>query len=93
MDKDLKLQIDSLAAETMALQAIIVGLCNGIQSTQPALAPAVEAAFDYAADIAERIAITHGKNASADHTVATLKMVEQLRAAVLGSHSQPRHGV
>ena len=85
-----KREIVALAAETIALQTLFILFANRVGTISPELAKAVFQAFDEAANFAEHFSITRGR-ASA-HMTKTLKIIEQMRAAVAGK-SKPEHGV
>jgi len=84
-------EINSLAGETLALQAIIVGLCTAL--SRSGLDSQVASAFDAAADFTENFAIKTGSGASPEHLVHSLRVVEELRAAVLGNPAKPKDAV
>jgi hypothetical protein len=79
-------QIDILKGETLALQLIVGQLSQAIANSSPSGAATVRLAFDEAANHAEQVAIVYGKTASPNHTVAALRIVESMRAAVLRNH-------
>jgi hypothetical protein len=83
-------QIESLSAETLALQFVLSGVLNELLELNPAMLPAILKGFDAAANVAERLSIQHGK--SAGHLPRTLEIIEQLRTSVKGQ-DKPRHGV
>jgi len=74
----LRHEITSLAAETLALQFLFVNLMAGLRShgISPDL---LEKVFSFAADSAEDFAIHIGKKASPAHTVEAVRIIEQLR--------------
>jgi hypothetical protein len=86
---DIENEINSLAAETLALQTLFVELCRGLIVMSPQGRSTIARVFDHAADITEHIAIKHGKSASPEHTVKALGIVEKLRTAVLGDQQKP----
>jgi hypothetical protein len=90
---DLEKEITALAAETLALQAILTSVFTQIGRLDPRIADAIRAGFDDAASFVEDMAIKLGKSASSEHTVKALSIVEQLRAGSLDKPDQPRHGV
>lgn len=86
-------EIRSLAAETLALQQIVKDLCAGLAMHDPSLAPVIAKAFDNAARALEDYAIFMGKAAHPEHGVKAIRIVEELRAAVLGSPGKPKGGI
>jgi hypothetical protein len=86
-------EITSLAAETLALQAILTHILGRICQADDRLASAVRGGFDEAASEIEDLAIKFGRTASADHVAKALGIVETLRAATLGEPDQPKHAI
>jgi hypothetical protein len=86
-------EAESLAAETLALQAIVIGVFGRLASANPGLREAIGLGFDDAANYVEQITITLGKKASPAHTSKALQIVEGLRSTTLGKPSEPKHGV
>ena len=86
-------EAESLAAETLALQAIVIGVFGRLASANPALREAIGLGFDDAANFVEQITIKLGKKASPAHTSKALQTVEGLRSTTLGKPSEPKHGV
>jgi hypothetical protein len=88
-----KQEIESLYAEALALQIILVNVLSRLRAVDPALAAAIAAGLDDATDQVEHIAISLGKAASPEHTVKALRIVEELRATILGNQHKPRGGI
>jgi hypothetical protein len=86
-------EVASLAAETLALQAVISNVLHRIRLTNPTLADAVRRGFDDAADQIEAIAIQAGSASRPDHLVKSLQIVEQLRKMTLGKAEQPKRNL
>ena len=86
-------EINSLAAETLALQAILTHVLGRLCQIDMRLTSAVRRGFDEAASEIEDMAIKFGHAASPDHVTKALGIVETLRAATLGDHDKPKHGV
>ena len=86
-------EIESLAAETLALQAIVIGVFGRLASANPGLREAIGLGFDDAANYVEYLTIKLGKKASPAHTSKALHIVEGLRSTALGKPSDPKHGV
>lgn len=84
-------EIQSLAAETLALQAIIIGVFQRIAKLSPDLRTVIGSGFDDAANYVEHITIKLGASASPAHTSKALKIVEGLRATTLGKPDDPKH--
>jgi hypothetical protein len=64
-------EINALDAETLALN--------------PLLRPAIVEGFDQSADEADSVAVRFGKSASSEHTVKAIRIIEEMRAVVLGN--------
>ena len=86
-------EVHSLSAETLAFGALIAFSLNRIGRTNPALASAVSHAFDDAANYVENFAIKLGKSASPDHTVKALRIIEELRTAVVRDQGEPKDAI
>lgn len=86
-------EIDALAAETLAIQAILIGFASRLAAQSPELHKAIGWGFDDAANYVEHIAIKLGTAAKPGQTVKAIQIVESLRAASLGKPSQPKHVV
>ena len=84
-----KAEIESLAAETLALTAILTKVLSQLRQLSPALDGAIGRALDDAACTVEDNAIRLGKSASPEHTVKAILIVEKMREA-LGHHSKPK---
>ena len=80
-------EINRLAAETLALQTLLVALLSRLDPN------AVATTFDDAANFLENLAIKFGRAASPDHVVKALEIVERLRANTLSNHEKPTHGI
>ena len=88
-----KQEIEALHGETLALQVILTNVLRRLRAADPALAAAIAAGLNEAADQIEDIAIRFGKAASPEHTVKAIRIVEELRTAILGNKDKPRSGV
>jgi hypothetical protein len=91
--EQVKQQIEALSGETLAIQVILVNVLRRLRTVDPTLADAIVAGLDDAANQAEYFAIRVGKSASPQHTVKALRIVEELRTAILGNHDKPRSGI
>ncbi|WP_315740091.1 hypothetical protein [Bradyrhizobium sp. SZCCHNR1093] len=89
---DTEKEIHSLSAETLAL-SIVVGNVLSKLALNPTLRQAIAEGFDQSADVAQTLTEHFGASASPDHTVKTIKIVEELRQMVLGKEGPPRHFV
>jgi hypothetical protein len=85
-----KHEINLLAAETMALQFLVVNMCSCVSQRAPELQEAFLQAFDSSANVAERLSIREGRKAA--HMPESLRILEELRAAFAGG-SKPLHAV
>jgi hypothetical protein len=89
---DTEKEINSLAAETLAM-SIIIGNVLSKLARNPSLRTAIVEGFDQSADVAESVAVIFGKASSPDHAVKALRIVEEMRAMVLGNEGKPKGGV
>lgn len=89
--EQMELAINSLSAETMALQAAVVGVCAALIQQEGSLATPISNGLDAAARFVEDVAIATGKRARPEHTVKAVRVVEELRAAIFGDKAKPRH--
>jgi hypothetical protein len=89
---DQEKEILALSAETLAL-GYVVGNVLAKLARIPALRAAIIEGFDQSADVADSVAIIFGKSASPQHTVKAIRIVEEMRAMVLGNESKPKHRV
>ena len=83
----------SLAAEALAVQAILTHVLFQIGKENPALAGAIKRGFNDAATDIESLAIKLGPTARPDHVADAIHIIEQLRTASLSDQDKPRHGV
>lgn len=84
-------EIRSLAAETMALQALFIGLTNALISNDSAMKATVTDAFDYAENIITVGAIKLGHSADpARQTIRAAEMLENVRSAVIANDGKPK---
>jgi hypothetical protein len=84
-------EITSLAAETIALQAIVCHVLYRIGQSNPAISEAIRLGFDDAANQVETLAISAGTAARPDHLVKALSIVEQLRSIAVANQGTPKH--
>jgi len=90
MTMDIEKEIQSLAAENLAL-SIIVGAVLSKLARNSSLRAAIVEGFDQSADVAQSVAVQFGKTASPDHTVKALRIIEEMRAMVLGDEGKPKN--
>jgi hypothetical protein len=86
-------EIASLAAETMALQAVLTNVLHQMARCSPEIGEAVRLGLDNAANEIESLAITAGKTSRPDHLVKALGIVEELRTMSLGNRDKPKRSV
>jgi hypothetical protein len=91
--KTIEQQIESLHAETLAFQVILTNVLSRLRAIDPGLASAITVGLNDSANQAEDLAIRFGKTASPEHTVKAIRIVEELRTAVLGNQDKPRGGI
>lgn len=82
-------EVRALAAETLALSAIIGAVCDRIARSSPEGREIIQAAFDDAAYFVEHVALVFGPTASPEQTLAALKVTEQIRAIALPGNEAP----
>jgi hypothetical protein len=85
-------EIKSLAAETLALQAILIGIMDRLAKSGPEMRSIVASGLDDAANYVEHIALKY-TSAAPEHTAKALQIVEGLRATALGKPDKPTHVV
>lgn len=89
---DVEKEINALSAETLAL-GFVVGNVLSTLAGNPSLRPAITEGLNQAANVAEHVAIKFGKSAPSEHTVKALRIVEEIRAMVLGNEYKPKNAV
>jgi len=82
-------EIDTLTANMVATQAVIVRVLGRLMREHPTMAAAIRHGFDDAASHAESAAIQF----PADHSVKIFGVIEELRAATLGSPNKPKQSI
>lgn len=93
MSKELEFEINSLAGETMATWAILGYVLDRLAKNHPDIRSSIASGFDDAASHVEHMAIKFGKTAAPEHTLKALEMVENLRAMIFGTHTEPKRDV
>lgn len=81
-----------LQRETLAIQTLLVGLLNALNSRGPEFAAVVGEAFDYAEDILHGTVPGFDSQTANSHFRGTLQMIHQFRMGVQG-HNDPKHSV
>ena len=76
-------EIDTLTANMVATQVVIVRVLGRLMREHPTIAAAIEHGFDDAASQAESTDIQFPPG----HSVKTFGIIEELRAAALGSEA------
>jgi hypothetical protein len=87
---DTEKEIRALAAETLAFSIILGNVLSKLAS-DPSLRAAIVQGFDQSADVADGIAVKFGTTASSEHTIKALRIIEEMRAMVLGDDGKPKH--
>lgn len=80
-----KREIYSLAAETLAVQAVLVHVLRRLAKSDPNLWKAIAAGFDDAAREVETLAIQYGAEAKSKRTLQAIRLVETCRKGSLGA--------
>jgi|RhiMethySRZTD1v2_1073278.scaffolds.fasta_scaffold1514445_3 hypothetical protein len=75
----------TVAAEIMAMNAILVNVLRRIAISDPKLSDAISAGFDDAANLAEQLTIAPRKTPTKE-TAETLRIIEIVRIGVFGNH-------
>lgn len=86
-------EINSLCAETIALQTILVHTFRALVARDPSLKPVLEEAFGNAISQLDGAAIHFGPKMRNDHLLEATKIADKLWDASLGGHTGPQNGV
>ena len=86
---DVEGEIGDLATQKFALTTVVIALCQYISKISPELAAAVKTAFDDAANHTERIGFIM-TTAPLEHFTKSVRIIEEMRAAILGKQTKPR---
>jgi hypothetical protein len=86
-------EVYSVAAETLALQTVLIALLSRLAVHDPSLQSVIAASFDEAANFVEDATIQAGSAAPPEHLAHSLRVIEELRAATLGDHERPKYFV
>jgi hypothetical protein len=90
MDYDKELA--ALAAENLAL-SIIFGQVLSKLAKIPMLREAIIEGFDQSADVVDSVSMIPRNSTSPNHSVEALRIIEEVRAMVLGDDGKPKHRV
>ena len=74
-------------AEVLALQAVLISVFRRLAGDRPDLAPLFCRAFDEAEAMVTGVAVKMGPDAPLDSTVGALKVIEEMRTAVIRDES------
>lgn len=83
MRVDLETELSGLQAETLAVQAVLIAVCRRLARAQPELGPVLCAAFDDAETLMSGLAVRLGIDVPAETTLGPLRVIDELRAAVI----------
>jgi hypothetical protein len=83
---------DVLKAEVVALQAVLMSVFRRLATDRPEFAPLFCQAFDEAETIVAGVAVKIGLEAPLGSTVGALKVIDEMRAAVIRDPSACRDG-
>jgi hypothetical protein len=84
-------EVESLAAEALALQAIVIGVFGRLASANPGLRETIGTGFDDAANYVEHLTIKLGDKAPRPIPVRRSKSLRVF--TTLGKPSDPKHRV
>jgi hypothetical protein len=73
----------AVKAEVVALQAVLIAVFRRLAADRPELAPTFCRAFDEAESILTGVAIKMGLEAPRESTVGALRIIEEMRSAVI----------
>jgi hypothetical protein len=82
---DYEEEINSLSAETIAIQTVLVHVLRRLARSGPDLWKAIAAGFDDVLSEVENIAVQQGAEAKSERTLEALRIVEIHRKASLGA--------
>jgi hypothetical protein len=86
----LEAALHAIQGEAIAVQAVVLGLCDGIVQSNPEARSVISHAFDYADRFAEIGVMNLGKKQPPAHLVGFMETLEQMRRAALGANAKPR---
>jgi len=88
--EQMRVEVEELAAESLAIQYIFVMMASNIRKRFPNVQPIILKVLDDATNFAEDMSIERGPRAA--HFPETVRIIERFRTA-LGGKDKPRHGV
>lgn len=84
-------EVHALAGETLALQAVLVGILPRLAALSPEIKAALSAGFDEAANLVEQVALKYGDQAHPAHAAKALDIVERIRSNTIGKGDKPKN--
>lgn len=84
---------DRAMAEVLALEALVVGFFHGLMKADPQNIGLVKYAFDYAEHVSELGSYKFGSEAAGPYLASVAEILEQLRAATIPDHGEPKGAV
>src|SRR5262245_39024642 len=88
--EQMKVEVEELAAQSLAIQYIFLMLASNIRKRFPNVQPIILKVLDDATNFAEDMSIERGPRAA--HFPETVRIIAQIRTA-LGGKDRPGHGV
>jgi hypothetical protein len=82
-------EIQDLASQSLAHTALMMALCQNLSKVSPEFSQAIRTAFDEAANHTETIGFII-KSAPPQRFTNAVRIIEQIRVAVLGKQEKPR---
>ena len=76
-----------LQAEVIALQGVLIALCRSLSRDHPELGPSLCRAFDEAETLMAGVALQFGLEAPQEVTLGAVKVIEEMRTAVIRDES------
>lgn len=80
-------------AEALVAQSLFVGLCHALIEMNPENVGLVKYAFDYAEHVSEIGAYKFSGEATGPYLAGVAEILEQLRAATIPDHGEPKQAV
>lgn len=84
---DAEAEFATLQAEALAVQAVLIAVCRRLARARPDLAPVFCDAFDDAETLMAGLAVRLGIDVPAETTLGPLRIIEELRRAVIADSS------
>ena len=82
-----EVDIGALQAEVVALQAVVIALSRQLARDHPQFGPTICRAFEEAEALMSGIAMQFGMGAPMDVTVGALRVIDEIRTAVIRDES------